>query len=48
MITLYLQHISKLLSGKIPFKSEKKVVGHRLGTVSMRGVGAWIGRGVGV
>ena len=42
MLTLYLQYIFKFLCTNIPFKNEKKLVGHRLGTVSIfpRGVGA--------
>ena len=42
MLTLYLQRVLKLLCTNIPFKNEKKVVGYRLGTVSIfpRGVGA--------
>ena len=42
MLTLYLQHIFKFLCTNSPFKSEKKVVRYRLGTVSIfpRGVGA--------
>ena len=35
MFTLYLQHIFKFLCTKIPFKNEKKVVGHSLCTVSI-------------
>ena len=43
MLTLYLQYIFKFLCTNIPFINEKKLVGHRLGTVSifLRGVGAW-------
>ena len=40
MLTLYLQHISKFLCIKIPFKNEKKVVGYRLGIVSIFPTGA--------
>ena len=42
MLTLYLQHFLKFLWTNIPFKNEKKVVGYRLGTVSIfpRDVGA--------
>ena len=35
MLTLYLHHIFKFLCTNIPFKNEKKVVGYRLGTVSI-------------
>ena len=42
MLTLYLQHILKFLCTNIPLKNDKKVVGYRLGTVSifLGGVGA--------
>ena len=42
MLTLYLQHIFKFLCTNIPLKNKRKLVGHRLGTVSifLRGVGA--------